>query len=400
MARKTAIRISNAELAAEDAAKLRRIDAAHRETRPSTADIIRQMRGDRLADSDRSAALLKRCQDAARLELRGDQFSADDRLDVASDLMARVLTDYRPNVPMVSDDAVSLTVLCGRARNLRRSIEAVRERDHAAFLSTAAERAASAESESATIAAEDAAVRAANRADDAKREAARLCGALGVQTGGPCEAVLYQWLRDASGARCAEELGYTAGSWRVRVSAGGKLLRAMHTDAVPMLAAILPDDAGVIDARVTAEDGTVSGEIIFAVRDDSREAHSATRAMADPASGIKHWREGTDAGKRAERPETAADARAACDIRHSRRDPAKLAAEAQTRRDAARDGRRTRKLTGRSVRLVRESGRSDLQARADALRNIGRAYASESHRERAAASESSVKRARDAKRDA
>lgn len=392
MARKTAIRVTNsAEIAEREgienlgarevAADARRDVVA--DAKPSTAELLRRARN-RSTDAERAAGLLRRCQDAASLEMRGDGFSPDDRADLAAELMARVCADFPHGLPELDDRTVSLTVLCGRAANYRTAVQSQRARNHERFLLDRAERAASADSVAAEKVREDAETAAIEAPGIAAREARRICLALKLDPTGPSFAPIYQWMRDAPGPQCADECGYSAGSWRIRVSNGGKLIRALHADAADMLAAILPGDATIIDYREA--DGT-RALMRFAHSDLSREAdgHGETYTGRKLREKAGEWREGTDAGDRPVRPINADAAREACKV--TQRAPDKLAGK---RAERARTGGRKMVSNGRSRRAVTLQARSEQQARADALRTIGREHSRTARRERAAAIKSAI----------
>lgn len=401
--------LDNAKLGREEAKRDAKRDAVP-EHFPDVATMLRQHR-DKTTDAERAAGLLKRASDAAWLELRGDQFDAEDRRDAASIVLAEILAEYAPNVPMLDDRHVSLTVMCGKVANERRRIQSQRERDHGEYLRNATKRGPDGFTEAERSALEDASIVAASDADAALAEARRLTSKLDCSPDGPVSDVLYQWIRDAAGPVCALERGYTPGSWRVRVSTGGKLLRAALTDSIALLDAVLgdadapgkllPEDVGIIDARAT------DGELVYSQTDASREARNRTRFLAEISSGgtvtltgsrqtpsgyvrntpaiVGQWREGTDAGSRPVRALDAEMADKLCRVRRMRGDAAKLARDAAARRDRVRRDHVETLAMGGKVRRMTVAGRSEAQALADAGRAIGRMYASASRREQSVA---------------
>lgn len=299
--RKTAIRTTNAEERLTEARtdarkdrKPRQLDAA-----AGLLPTLAQWREERGQMDGRE--LLKLAKSAARLELRGAMYSADDRADVQAAIVARVLGLTCGALPRHDSARVKLGRLCGDAKDFRDAIDSRRERDRIDSETRSLELAESAAglgidstpADHVAIVARSS-VRAASLAADAI--AAEL--GLPAETDSAAWRVLYQWARAETGEVCAAELGVTWGAWKVSAGRGAKFLRGFYSAAALL-------DRLTLGARIGA-DG-----IIYSLRDDSREAHSRTRLLAD-VSTAPHWREGTDAGTRPERPLDRASARAAC----------------------------------------------------------------------------------------
>src|SRR5581483_1594301 len=220
-----------------------------------------------------AAELLKLARSAARLELRGQNYSADDRADVAAAIVAAVLEHTGGAMPRRESDRVKLGRLCGDAKNYRRAIDTRREHD-----SAEAQRAAAAESLTAAALghratatpAEHAAIVARSATLAAERAASAICAELGLpaETDSALWSVLYQWARGATGEVCAAERGVTWGAWKVRQTRGARLMRETFTAAALMSRLTL--------GAIVAEDGSVT----FTLADDSREAHGRTPIMA------------------------------------------------------------------------------------------------------------------------
>jgi hypothetical protein len=329
--------VSAARLAAKRAA-----DARTESLRPSGGPALlpnlaqmRELRGQLEA-----AELLKLARSAARLELRGERYSADDRADVAASIVAAVLADTGGAMPRRESPRIKLGRLCGDAKNLRRSIDAARERDQLEAGREAARHALTADAlgHSPTPAAH-AAIVARSGELAAERAATAICAELGLPADPDTAAwsVLYQWARGATGEVCAAERGATWGAWKVRQTRGAKFLREFYSAAELMARLTLGATVG--------EDGA----IVFALEDDSREAHGRTPIMAPD------WRE---------HPDTAAP----------------MLKRAMSPRERVHWRRR------------REHRADTAEQTAAALARLARAYATSSRRERAAARTSDLPR--------
>lgn len=268
MARKTAIRITNAEARAEEYKTDARKDAPSAPSKAGLLPSLAEMRAARgqMTETD----LLKLCKSAARLEMRGAMYSADDRLDVAADIMAAVLTETGGAMPRTDSERVKLGRLCGDAKNRRRSIDARRQRDQLDAETRAAEYALS----SAAIGADHTPARhvaIVARAGElaAARAATAVCAELGLDVAedSPAWTVFYVWTRGASPEVCAAERGATWGTFRVRMTRGAKFVRGFY--GVAELVSKLTLGATLTD------DG-----LVYVCEDASREAHNRTPIMA------------------------------------------------------------------------------------------------------------------------
>jgi hypothetical protein len=354
MARKSAIRISNAEIAAVEYAKAARRDQLAAENGKQGIDLLH-----RIAAEDRRERLglmaerdlLKRAADAARLELRGASFSPDDRQDVAAQIVADVLEMIGGGMPRHDDRRVSLTALCDRAKTLRRSIERQRARDDISAQDDANRYATSAAAlgiDTDETPAERAALLAAESADAAAHAASALCRMLRLAAE-PDSAVwchFYVLARGKSPEDCAAERAVSWGAWRVRMSRGAKLIRAAYS-------------ATELVRRLTlGAQWSATGELIYVREDRSAEAGSRTRMLAD-VSSAEHWRDyqPTDS------PIT------------------------------ERELPKSERVHHVTARKRRGSEAEQAQQRADSLRRIGAHYARESRRERSVARTSALKAA-------
>lgn len=357
MARKSAIHVTNADVAA---AEYRRDARTDRQTHATPAPIglmsmseWRERRGqlplavkrpdgtlNRSEDS-----LLKRATDAARLELRGASYSPDDRADVAAQIVADVLTETDGAPPRRDSRRVTLTALCDRAKTARRSIERQRARDDAKAQTDAERYALSADALGIDFTpAEHAAIVARSSAAAAERAALAGMRLIGLEPDAqsPIFTLFYVWARGASPEVCAAERGVSHGAWRVRQSRGAKLLRSAYS-------------AAELLSLVTLGSRKVGGTTVYVMADDSREAHGRTRMLAPD------WRDRADT----------------------------YPAEVVTAKLARED--RVHHMTARKRR-----GSADVQARetADALARLGRALAGQGRRERPAAKRSTLAEAR------
>jgi hypothetical protein len=289
---------TRAELDAADAARQARHDAAdaRRATLAANGTLlptlaeIRERRNLMPAESVLSVA-----RSAARLEMRGANYSREDREDVAAEIMRRLYLDTGGAAPRADSPRVTLTSFCGTARNLRDSLDRQRARDAADAAREAQERAQTPDALGVTVA------RAvADMARVSERGACSAVDAVLAKLGVTAETddavwlTLYQWVTGETAARVAERRELGAKLAEKRIATGAKFLRDFYS--VAELGALL---------ALGARDGA---PIVLVTADDSREAHGRTPIMAQTP------REGTDAGERAERPETAERAREVCKL--------------------------------------------------------------------------------------
>lgn len=312
---------------------------------------LAQLRERRDALTERE--LLDRCKDAARLELRGADFSPDDRLDVAADLMLRVLGETAGAPPSRDDRRYSLTVLCGRAANARRKLQRQREHDDAATQAEQDRHAWSVEALtpdlidsapepiSAATASEAADV-AAWRLSKAPHSVADRRGYVNLWR------YLYGVVRDLPEPIIAHELGLTDKAYSVSCSRARVALRERYPSAVDLVRALIDLGASVTD-------------------DASKAAHDRTHLLAHD------WREGTDAGNWPARPIDKAHADAVCTVRHRRAAP-KTADRATRRALKSRYG--SRSLSDDALSLSSHDDGAPMtseQLTADALKRLGQA---------------------------
>lgn len=278
MSRKTAIRITNAEIGAAEFAADDRRDRTYSDTAPTVLDLIRSARG----QMD-MRELLKRCESAARLELRG--WDGEDRKDCAAAIMLHVLEETRGAPPRKDSPRVKLTHLCHLAQNWRTTTTRYR---------AAVERARQAQEDAHTLSMGaaldiidakplDAEIAAAEEsAERAHVVAERICDRLELPRGAAVYARIYQWARGETSEVCADENGVKLSTWDMRLKRGAE-----------MIAALYPDPSALLDE----------------LRDEPPSIYRRSRV---------EWptREGTDGGRYPLRPETAEDARAASLMRH------------------------------------------------------------------------------------
>lgn len=391
MARKTAIHVTNAEVAAAEYRADARRDAApvHR-VPPSTRQILAALRG---AMTERE--LLSRGRDAAYCELRGAAWSAEDRTDCAAEVVWTVLQRTGGAMPGRDDRRFSLAICRKIAQDWRRSNLARIARESAEADQAAAEYAASSAAVTdALITNPEYLRRAAAQSIGAARAAAlRAAANLGLAdaTSAAVQAVVYQWLRDRTGEQCAAENGVTHATWKTRHSRGARMLRDFSAaDLIGRLT-----DTTVIElALPPTEDDARPTLVVVATEDRSAPA----RGHGDTFTGRKikedaaDWRDGTADGTRPTRPEDAAAARAACAVSARRPAPkSAAAARAKARRGyiiktpRAHRAMLTDPITGhRSWNdEIPVTGRAADQAYADALRAAARAQVRPGRRERA-----------------
>lgn len=356
MARKTAIRTTNEEQRLAEAKKDAAKDAAQFVDPPTVLELMRAAR-DMMTDEE----LIDRCRSAAVLELVGQNYSTDDRLDCASDMILRIFSETHGAPPRRQSGRISWTRLRGDAANYRRSLDAARKRDTDNAESDAAEHAAGFDAIADVIAFTDlpAGYREARETQTHEtriRAAQSACETLGVALDGNVYAVLYQWLADTDGVTAAGAHGMTAGAWRVRINRGGKILRGAYPNPADLLSKLIggaplvtrtigtapPETYSVAGGQETYSYADRYGEVIrlavetltYATADQSRPAasHAGTwsgKLLRDIAG---EWRQGTDNGNRATRHATPEEARAACKLKRQRPAPKRAAQNRQRAR--------------------------------------------------------------------
>lgn len=369
MARRTAIRITNAEVAAaEHKTQARRDNAPSTERTPSTLDLMRAARGIMSEDE-----LLQLAKDAAALEMRS--YDAEDRKDAAAEAIWHVLAACDGSPPRRDSNLANIAHLRGLVRNYRRALDAKRRLADAAAETEAAEYAASEAwtldglvTDSGYLAAAaaqsiDAAHKLANDAAD-KLQLSRD----GIVSEG-VHAVFYQWIRDRTGEVCASECGVSHAAWKMRVNRGAKFIRA-NIGASRLLAILTEGDVQSAalfgNVRTTVTAGTtppdvcqvsgaegvyhvtdlygdvfhaaeisdpVTGEttpapLTFCHVDASRDAssHAGTWAGKLARDAAADWRDGTAGGSKPATPEDAAAAAAACNVTRQKPAPKMIAA--------------------------------------------------------------------------
>jgi hypothetical protein len=389
MARKTAIHITAAELnTAEHAADERRDIAADK------AEVARTLALPTLAELRAARGMLtedelwQRCLSAARLEMRGKDYSYEDRVDCASELWRTTWLDNGQTLPRGDDERYSLTVQCGRASNYRRSLDRQRAQD-AKRAKEAAEAIAASPAGLGIVRDDTLAKHAAilARYDEHTKAAAvsAVCETLALpEMTAPDEPVwltLYQWVTAQTAAQVAADRNMGQKLAEKRIAAGAKFLRGFYSpvelaskltltaaDYAPRTLAGATDERTVIGGSGTAHSYALDyGETVAApmaalplvMADDSRTAHGRTPIMAASAA---NWREGTDGGEHAHRAETAAEAKAACRVttlaaEHVR--PADERTEAEKQQHKA-DALRALGRAARGKRTGRASATSDL----------------------------------------
>lgn len=266
--------------------------APHTHTAPSLLplDVQRAIRG---IMSD--AELVKLCASAARLEMRGANYSPEDRADAAAQLAADVLAECHGSPPRATDRHYSLTALCGRARNLRRSLDRQRQRD-------AAEAAQRADAELWTVAplASLADVLAADALtpDEGAAIAARVCARLDLDDVANAADLIARLVRGVTGETVAAERDCAPATIRQRERRAAQTIRQRYPNAAALIAAV----ADVVTP------------------DQSREArgHGETVGGAMLRAAANDWRTGTANGAAPTRPDTAEQARALCAMRKAR----------------------------------------------------------------------------------
>lgn len=304
MARKTAIYLRSAEIAADEYRRAAKRDNETDGRALSTADVLAEWRAKR--DLMKKEELLSRASDAARLSMRGKEYSAEDRKDCAAEIVWRVLASMptRGIMPNRGDKRYDLATMRGWAQNYRRSIDRRRANDQRGVDEQSRHRAStwtdaldSIDLDTMADAAKDERALSADAADAA-------CDRLGVPTGGAIWARLYQYASGETADRCADRLGVNRATWASRVRSGATMLRALYSESGELLTEL----CGA--ATVVASDGTL------------RYSLANDRGTADKRSTMAgrmtpREREGTNGGEVPERASDAAEARAASDCRHT-----------------------------------------------------------------------------------
>lgn len=212
------------------------------------------------------------CRDAATYAVRAP-YTTTDRDDCGADVYGDIVTVCHGAMPRRDSELVLWTAVRNRAMNWRRAEDARRERD--AMMSGAD----STSDERPEDSAPPAAYLAAGAAQDAGRArtaAAEACRALSVppyigEHPSGAFLLMYQWARDVDGATAAAELEMTHAAYRQRTSRAAREVRGSYS----------LDE--LVSRLMGAPVVTESGEVLFALRDDSREAHGHTPLLArDP----------------------------------------------------------------------------------------------------------------------
>lgn len=297
---------------------------------------LREMRG-AMTETD----LMRRCRDAARLEMRGAMFSPDDRLDCASRIMLDGLAETAGSLPSATDPRHSLGAYCKRAQTVRRSLQRERERDNLAADLDADRAAWSADA----LVPEYVPEPLISTPQTAVEAADMLCHRLSAAPYSVCDGrgygnvwrLLYGYARDLPGAVVAHELQLSPNAYDVACNRARSLIRKRYPHAIDWVRALIGEPTQVVDP--------MTGEPVwrYVLTDASREAHDRTHLLA------ADWREGTDNGRHAPRATDAQAAREVCEVRHVRAAPVTA--------------------DKRSARAAKASG-GHAQATADALRRL------------------------------
>lgn len=283
MARKTAIRTDNQ---AERLAEYRGDALKDATPAPETAiDRTGLHRAPEVGRIERGQLepheFLKLAMSAARLELRGAMFSADDRQDVAATVMLAVLEETGGALPRADSPRVALGRLCGDVKNARRSIERRRARWETEAAELAAVQALAPDALGADASpAKHVAIVQRSGAKLAERAALSIMAELNLPADVDSAAftVLYVWTRGLSPEQCAAERGVSFGAWRVRQTRGAKFIREFY-------------GAAELTSKLTLGASTgADGTVTYVLEDRSRSAHSRTRMLAD-LKDAPHWRE-------------------------------------------------------------------------------------------------------------
>ena len=248
--------------------------------------------------------LLTRCRRAAARELRGAMFSTEDRADVASELMRRVLLDTGGAMPRAESHAVTPLALRDVAKNLRRSITAQRAHDDAEAKRREAEYATTAD---AITAGASASLIAGISDREAERAVTALLAALNLtdDVDGPVWLTMYRYTLDLTVPEVAERRELAPKTAENRCAAGARMLANFWT--LPQLAALIA--AGGRAARHSGDSA------LLVLTDDSREAPHHWSDDVQRYFQRATDRTGTNGGAHPDRPTDADAARAACEVR-------------------------------------------------------------------------------------
>jgi DNA-directed RNA polymerase specialized sigma24 family protein len=247
----------------------------------------------------RETDLLTRCRDAARREMRGPSFSSDERLDVASDIMVSIFSETKGAPPRMDDRRYSLTAICGKVANSRRSIEARRRREDEA-----------ADREAWTFDGLDVEtdwtpepISIVERSAMAELAVDRLLPDLATDHQRECVwSLFFKHASDITSEDVASQLGIAHKTLRNRMSEAAKLLRAMYPTPAHLLRRLVPPN----EPRPAID---VDGSMIwlYGFKDMSSEAvhHGETITGRELRQRASNWRYGTNNG---EKPIVATDA--------------------------------------------------------------------------------------------
>lgn len=358
MARKTAIRITGAEVAAQEYRTDARRDGAPAPAPMSTMQVLRQAR-----DVMTEEELLRIGRSAARLELRGENWSAEDRADCAAEIVFQILAERDGCPPSRANPDMALGHGCHIAKNwraaqLRRRAaeDRARESEEDRLAQSGAGMLEVLEREQ--LPADYRAAGAEQGIDEAHRAAADAIERLELTAGGPVHSVFYAWARGETSHVCAAENGLSLEAWEKRTTRGKALIRAAFPDYGTLVEA-LTEDLPTIYRRHHVE-----------------------------------WpsREGTDAGRTPAKPDSREDAREACLNRHQCPVPGLAAINASRARRGYLVPAPAIKSTGKDKTGQPHSkapagylwveGRTARQGEADARRSLARIMAQSAKRER------------------
>ena len=361
----------------------------------------------RAAGKMTAAELLRRCERAAALELRGADWQ-DNRADCAAHLLADALARCAPRqrrkmrrvqtasamsvcqraalavrdsdrditLPQRSDETVSLTALCGRAANYRRSVQRQRERDNIAHREASDREALSVDAldpQSQRDAREDS---ERNRDSSDETAATASAAAQRVAADDPnVAALIYRAQREDCGADSADiarELRLSPAALRKRCERGASLLGKTTTAATLLrtLTRTAPRQrwtwADALTLRTTAQ--RTRSHVAQRVAPLSLDWTSADMSRA--AGGRHSTAGGQQQRERAADWRTLPDSAAAVASKRTRKRTAKLAQRTAADITAARDALATAQRAAMqatanssgSAALRRHSARSDNRA--------------------------------------
>jgi hypothetical protein len=272
--------------------------------------------------------------------MRGKRYSSEDRQDCAAQIMLAGLTETGGATPRADDSRHSLASYCGKAKNVRRSIDRMRDRDQ-----LAAETEQDANAWSIDALTPDVFPSAEITQTEANHAAVTACKRLGLDDSrAPIVTLFYGYARDLPSAVVASELGMSPNGYDVACCRARELIRSIYPTAEEFLTALCGDPVWTVDP--------MTGEpvLTFSKTDASSEAHNRTHAMAID------WRDGTNAGSWPVRPEDAKQARSACEV---------YGGSVRWSRPAPKTAEQKRAKAHRQI--------SPLQIQADSLRRLGQA---------------------------